>query len=131
MARRARNNAYCDGSTKAICCCGRAKFFGRSRTRSHWFYLSLIAESRAASAPSISQAFVAFCQERLMDPNFVLGELLGILLLIARSFRNPAAHTQIIEFSQLRDFVSLLLATNGADLGILQRVLIATDPPES
>ena len=91
------------------------------------FLLRLVAGDRGASAQPISQAFRAFCQARLSDPAFVLDELPGKLLLVARRFRNPAAHPKLVEFHDFQDFFKLLLAADGS--GLLQRMLIATSTP--
>lgn len=90
------------------------------------FYLRAIAEDRGSSAQPISQAFIAFCQTQLTDPMFVLDELPETLLIVAQRFRNPAAHTQLIRFSQFKEFVKFLLAGDGS--GLLQRMFVATKP---
>lgn len=90
------------------------------------FYLRAIAEDRRGSAQPISQAFTTFCQEELADPIFVLEELPDFLLKVAQSYRNPAAHAQLVGFSDFREFLELLLVDNGS--GLLQRMIKATRP---
>jgi hypothetical protein len=90
------------------------------------FFLRTISEDQGASAQAFSQAFTAFCEEELTDPIFVLDQLPDLLLHVARNFRNPAAHTQLIGFAKFREFLEILLNRSGS--GLLQRMLEATRP---
>ncbi len=93
------------------------------------FALRSMAENNGGSAQSVSREFTAFGRNRLADPYFVLDELPETLLLVARRYRNPAAHTAPMEFSRFRDLVELLLVPGDYGTGLLQRIFVATDEP--
>jgi hypothetical protein len=93
------------------------------------FALRSMTANNGASAQSISQEFTAFCRNRMADPYFVLDELPETLLLVARRYRNPAAHTAPMEFSRFRDLLELLLVPGDYGTGLLQRIFVATEEP--
>jgi hypothetical protein len=93
------------------------------------FALRSMTANDGASAQSISQEFIVFCYNRMADPYFVLDELPETLLLVARRYRNPAAHTAPMEFSRFRNLVKLLLVPGDQGTGLLQRIFAATDEP--
>ena len=93
------------------------------------FALRSMTANNGASAQSISQEFTAFCRNRMADPYFVLDELPETLLLVARRYRNPAAHIAPMEFSRFRDLLELLLVPGDYGTGLLQRIFVATEEP--
>ncbi|MEW1805476.1 hypothetical protein [Pseudarthrobacter sp. NPDC080039] len=86
--------------------------------------LAHLATGDTSNLPPAGVAYLAFIQT-LSDPDFVQHELADQLLHVTRSFRNPAAHPEVLDFPQLHSYIRLLLGHSGAE-GLLPRIVTAS-----
>jgi len=82
--------------------------------------------SDTSTLPPTGRVYLQFIST-LSDPGFLQHELPNALLDVTRTYRNPAAHPELLDFARLHDFAQLLLGEAEAR-GLLVRVIEATEP---
>ncbi|QGG41049.1 hypothetical protein [Aeromicrobium yanjiei] len=79
--------------------------------------------SNVESLPPTAHVYLDFL-ETLRDPNFLEGQLPRQLLHVSKTYRNPAAHPEALDFARLHEFVILLLGTD-SDRGLFSSIVAA------
>jgi hypothetical protein len=82
--------------------------------------------SDTSTLPPTARVYLQFIST-LSDHGFVQHELPYALLDVTRTYRNPAAHPEVLDFARLHDFARLLFGEAEAR-GLLVRVIEATEP---
>lgn len=91
--------------------------------------LEFFDTDNTSTLPPTAAPYLSFLAT-LADPDYLQHQLAHELLNVTRTYRNPAAHPDVVDFSQLHSYFRLLIGDDQCE-GLLPRLLSASEPANS